>query len=336
MFRSKVLIALLSVLVILAATFLVIRSLPSRYVLIRSYTDDAGGLSEGTSVRLNGIPIGELERVSLTTSRDPHRKIELLMRVRRRSLPDIPSDSRVGVAASNLLGNYFIDIMRGRASQPVQAGGELQSAEPADPSKLLAEMGNELQEIQGIFDRADKLITSTVDAGQGNIAKWQNGGTREFDRISAEFQKLSDDINTGQGNLSKVNEVSAEMSGEQKRLNDVVAAYQAPGGAAARIQALTSNLKAMSDESGKLMASVNAEGGPLKRLSQVGDQFDQVVQRLQSSADRVNSGQGTLGQLVVNPQFSAALAGTQKQFQGLANDLKTNPKKFLHFRLALF
>jgi phospholipid/cholesterol/gamma-HCH transport system substrate-binding protein len=52
--------------------------------------------------------------------------------------------------------------------------------------------------------------------------------------------------------------------------------------------------------------------------------------------DKINSGQGTLGQLMVNPQLYEALTGTTREFQSLAKDMRANPKKFLTIRLTLF
>ena len=52
--------------------------------------------------------------------------------------------------------------------------------------------------------------------------------------------------------------------------------------------------------------------------------------------DKLNSGQGTLGQLMVNPQLYEALTGATREFQSLAEGLRANPKKFLTIRLTLF
>ena len=49
--------------------------------------------------------------------------------------------------------------------------------------------------------------------------------------------------------------------------------------------------------------------------------------------DRINSGQGTFGQLMVNPQLSEALAGTTREFQELAKGLRANPGKFIALKL---
>ena len=52
--------------------------------------------------------------------------------------------------------------------------------------------------------------------------------------------------------------------------------------------------------------------------------------------DKINNGQGTLGQLVVNPTLYESLDGTTRELQGLLKDFRSNPKKFLHIKLGLF
>jgi len=60
------------------------------------------------------------------------------------------------------------------------------------------------------------------------------------------------------------------------------------------------------------------------------------VAKLNGTIDKINGGQGTLGQLLVNPQLYDSLNGATKEFQSLAKDIRANPKKFLTIRLVLF
>ena len=55
--------------------------------------------------------------------------------------------------------------------------------------------------------------------------------------------------------------------------------------------------------------------------------------KIDGMMDKINSGQGTVGQLMVNPQLNEALAGTTREFQELAKGLKANPRKFIALRL---
>ena len=61
-----------------------------------------------------------------------------------------------------------------------------------------------------------------------------------------------------------------------------------------------------------------------------------TINKLNVMMDKVNSGQGTLGQLLVNQQLYDNLSGVTKEMHGLMKDFRTNPKKFLRIELKLF
>ncbi len=59
--------------------------------------------------------------------------------------------------------------------------------------------------------------------------------------------------------------------------------------------------------------------------------------RLDNVLDKVNSGEGTLGQLLLNPSLYESLDGTARvEVQSLMKDFRANPKKFLTIQLKLF
>lgn len=60
------------------------------------------------------------------------------------------------------------------------------------------------------------------------------------------------------------------------------------------------------------------------------------MNNLNSTVDKLNAGQGTLGQLLVNPQLYESLNGVSREAQGLIKDIHANPKKFLRIKLGLF
>src|SRR6185312_6218093 len=102
------------------------------YATLRTYMDDASGLPDGAAVRLNGITAGYLDRLELTNSRDPKRVVVFMMKVKGSFLPQIPTDSKVGVAAANLLGDKFLNITKGIATDHIKDGDELQALQTQD------------------------------------------------------------------------------------------------------------------------------------------------------------------------------------------------------------
>ena len=69
---------------------------------------------------------------------------------------------------------------------------------------------------------------------------------------------------------------------------------------------------------------------------QVYAQLESIEGKVSTAIDKINAGQGTIGQLMVNPQLYDSMTGVTREVQGLVKDMHANPKKFLTIRLTLF
>jgi phospholipid/cholesterol/gamma-HCH transport system substrate-binding protein len=347
--QLKVGVVAITALIIMAALIVVLtnsKGVFRTYVELRTYMDDASGVSEKTPVRLNGISIGYVDRIGLTNSKKPGRAVEFDMKVEESRIRDIPVDSVAGIAAANLLGEKFINITKGSSAQTVRADSELRSLPTQDIPELLAQMSNVLQSFQTIVTRADNLLAG-VEQGHGNIGKLLKD-EEFYNRLTAiegEGQQLLTDIRTSNGTLGKlIHDPSLydDMQSPLKRIDAILAGMQAGQGTAGKLlndQALYDELQKTVGEIRGLVTQVNSGKGTLGKL--VKDEafyqkLDDLLGKLATSMDKINSGQGTLGQLMVNPQLYDALAGTTREFQSLAKDMRANPKKFLTIRLSLF
>src|SRR5208283_2136571 len=74
-----------------------------RTATLHVYMDDASGIATSTPVRLNGITIGSVDKVTLSNSGDPKRTVEFDLEVQESYLGEIPVDSVAGINAANLL-----------------------------------------------------------------------------------------------------------------------------------------------------------------------------------------------------------------------------------------
>ncbi|MEN6601760.1 MAG: MCE family protein, partial [Bryobacteraceae bacterium] len=64
--------------------------------------------------------------------------------------------------------------------------------------------------------------------------------------------------------------------------------------------------------------------------------LESAVARLDTTLEKLNSGQGTMGQLLVNPQLYESLNGATQEMHSFMKDFRANPKKFLRIKVALF
>lgn len=116
------------------------------------------------------------------------------------------------------------------------------------------------------------------------------------------------------------------------------------------IEQTTADLKKTSAQLNKLMnnqvptilSDVNTITGDLKKVSgelkqvefaQLFERIDKTVNNLQIFSDNLNSQNGTLGLLMTDKSLYNNLNNTVKSADNLLIDLKTNPKRYVHFSL---
>jgi phospholipid/cholesterol/gamma-HCH transport system substrate-binding protein len=317
-----------------------------RNILLRTYMEDASGMQDGTAVRLNGITVGYLDKLRLTNSSNPKRVVEFDMAVEEKYENEIPADSVATISAANLLGDKFVNIVKGKSPERVRDGSELQSLNKGDIPELMAQSANLLESFQGLVSRVDKLLAG-VEAGNGNIGKFLKDEElyKRVNAIAGEAQKLVTDVRTGGGTISKLiydDSLYQQMQSPIRRVDSILAELEAGRGTAGKLMkdpALFDDATAVATEIKTLVANLNAGKGTAGKLlndDQIHQKLDQLVTKLNGTIDKINSGQGTIGQLIVNPQLYDTLNSATREFQGLATDIRSNPKKFLRIKLALF
>jgi phospholipid/cholesterol/gamma-HCH transport system substrate-binding protein len=341
-------VALSAIIIIFVLVFLLTSSkgIFQQNELLVTYMEDAGGMANGTAVRLNGISVGYLDVLKLTGARDPKRAVEFDLLVKRKFLADIPVDSVAAIAAANLLGDKFINITRGQDPRTVQPGSELRSLQGQDIPELMAQSANLLQSFQTIVTRVDNLLAG-IEAGKGNIGLLIKDDElyRRLNGIASEGQKLLADVRNGNGSITKLlysDEFYQELRSPIRRIDKMLADLDAGQGTAGRFlkdPALFDELQKSIGEIRTLMADVNAGKGTLGKLLKdeaLHRRLDELLGKINGTVDKINAGQGTVGQLLVNPQLYEAMTGATREFQSLAKDMRANPKKFLTIRLTLF
>jgi len=336
--------------VLIAAALIILlttkKGIFTHFALLRTYVSDASGMQEGTAVLLNGISVGYLDKLHLTNSNDPKRVVEFDMMLDDKYLSGIPVDSVASIQAANLLGGKVLDISKGRSPQHVKEGDELASMQVGDIPELTAQMANVLQSFQTIVGRVDNLLVG-VEEGKGNIGKFLKDEElyTRLNGIATETQKLIVDVRTGGGTISKLiydDALYQQFQSPIKRLDAILADLQAGRGTAGKFMqdpALFDQAMQIAAEMKSLLADLNAGKGTAGKLlkdDELNRRLDDLLAKFNGTLDKINSGQGTIGQFVVNQQLYESINTATREFQGLAKDIRTNPKKFLRIKLALF
>ncbi len=318
----------------------------TRTATLLTFMNDSGGIATGSTVRLNGILIGTIQDVVLSGDKDPKRFVRIEMTVTRDLLAQIPEDSVAGISASNLLGDKFINIEKGKAAVVVKNGAELKSLESRDIPELMNQSANILADLQKMIKRVD-LLFADIEAGKGNVGKLIRDEElyNKMNSLVGEAQKTIVAVRTGNGTLAKLiydDSLYMDVRGTIKKVNGVVDELQAGQGTAGKFlkdPAVFDEARKTLLEARKMLEDVNAGKGTVGKMlkdDQLYKQVNQTIAKVDLTLDKLNSGQGTLGQLLVNPQMYESLNGAMAEFQSLAKDIRANPKKFLRIKLALF
>jgi phospholipid/cholesterol/gamma-HCH transport system substrate-binding protein len=279
---------------------------------LRTFMDDSSGMTENAPVRLNGIPVGDVEALKLSGQKDPRRIVEVDMDIRSSFMAEIPKDSRAGIAASNLLGDKFINITKGTQADHVQPGDEIASVPNQDIPELMAQSANLLAQLQSLLGRANSILT---------------------------------DVRTGKGTISRLlydDTLSNDVHAALDKLNAILGEFQQGHGTAGKLfkdEALYADLRAATTQFNQMLTELQAGKGTAGKLlkdEQLYNEINQLIAKVDTTIDKVNSGQGTLGQLMVNPQLYETLNGATGELHQLIKDMRANPKKFLSIRLTIF
>jgi len=313
---------------------------------VYTYMGDAAALTVGAPVNLNGIQVGKVTGIALSGEKDPQRLVRIAMEMPEHSLKSIPVDSVCSISAANLLGTKYINIKSGKSDSTVRAGGELPSLNIAEFENVVQQGYAVLTSLQGTVDRVDKIVEQ-IQSGKGSIGKLLVDDTlyNHFLAIVDEVKQLADALNSDKGTFGKLiydRELYDNFQKTMARVDGLVQGLQEGQGTAGKFlkdPKLYDDAQKTIAGLHKLVDDLNAgqgTAGKLLKSDELHKQMTDLVAKVDLMLDKVNSGQGTLGQLMVNPQLYDNLAGATREMHLLMKDFRSNPKKFLRIKLAIF
>lgn len=137
--------------------------------------DSAAGLDKNAPVKMAGVPIGEVEALTLE---DSHAKVSMRIRPGFR----IPNGSRAAVKAAGLLGDKYVEILPGREPGFIEEGAQLPQAEvTADLDSLINRFGAIADDV--------KAVTASLRGALGT-----GEGERSLKDIVSHFRNVAENL----------------------------------------------------------------------------------------------------------------------------------------------
>lgn len=335
-------------LVVIAAIFYITGGgfLGPKYRLI-TYLPEVDELTTGAPVALDGIPVGNVESLRLTSHPSDHQhNITLVLRIDKKYQDQIRTDSTASLVTQGLLGNRYVSITRGLTGGVLQANGVIPGSEQAD-MKQIVQRGSDVVENLGTLSDSLNQIIAKVNRGQGTIGKFLNDPRlyNHLDDTIVHVNAITSSIQQGQGSLGKFvssDELYNKADSAVGKLDDVLAAVRDQKGTVGKLvydPTAYNEIKGVAEKSNALLGDVRAGKGSLGKLATDDTLFNNLRDasaNVRDASAKLNSSQGTLGKFFTDPAFYDNMTGLTGDMRLLIADFRKDPKKFLHIKLGVF
>jgi phospholipid/cholesterol/gamma-HCH transport system substrate-binding protein len=317
-------------------------------VVVHSFFDNASGLKVGAPVTLEGVTIGEVSRVAITT--DPARKltpVEVVMKLSPHFRASIHKDSIVTLQTAGVLGDTVVDINSQLATGPeAQNGDELRTKDVPSIQDVVASSQATVKSVNEIMPKINDIVTS-IDAGKGSAGKLIND-PQLYNRAVAtvnELQTLATNLNRGRGTAGKLltdDTVYNNLKDATARLDSLATNLSTGKGTAGKLltdDTLYNNLNTTITQTNALLAQINSGKGGLGMLVKdpaFADKLNDSVSKLDLLLTNIDNGKGTIGKLATDDSVYTNLDKLLANSDQFVTMLRQDPKKYLTIHMKIF
>jgi phospholipid/cholesterol/gamma-HCH transport system substrate-binding protein len=320
----------------------------TRKIVLKTYFDNAGGLRQGASVRLNGVDVGNVTTIRVVPDKDKQlTPVEVGMKVSTKYSFNLRRDSVASLSTAGVLGETYIDIDSSQAIGPVaQTGDTLPTQVHPDFNQVVRSSQSTLQNMDALLKRADRIL-AFAESGKGSLGKLIYDPTL-YDRFSAtvsEFKGIVDQIGKGQGSLGQLvsrNDAYDKVMSILDKLNGIADDLQQGKGSAGKFlkdPALYNNTNDTIANAKKLTEDINAGKGTLGKLTkdeELARKLDNTISKLSAITTALEAGQGTAGKLLKDEALYNNTDKILLEMRELIKSIRENPKKYLSIKLHIF
>ena len=270
-------------------------SLLSNEKTIHALYDEVEGLVVGANITIRGLNVGKVKIIDFN---DDFAKIKVTFSIR----DDLTfsNESVAQLYEAGLIGGKAIAIIPKYDSSNIIKNGDILISE-IKPG--LTELVN--QQIAPLQDKIEGLLTSadSLFAGISNIMNYETQNNLKM---------------TLEGLASTIENVNVLSS----NINDILNANE---------KGLKSTINNLSKVSGNL----NKITDSLKQmpLSSIVKNFEDTSLQLKRIIERLNSGEGSAGMILKDNKLYDNLVNSSEALEALLSDLKSHPKKYVHFSI---
>lgn len=206
----------------------------------------------------------------------------------------LPKDSRVQIKSLGMVGEKFIEIIPGESTEILQDGAFLEGSNSGDFSDLTGSVDGLIEQTEQLFDQLRNIITTVFD------------------------QTTQKDLKESLSNLNKISTTLAKNSDRMEQ-------------ALANIENLSSNLnEIIIERRNKVETSIDNVYNASNRFDTLATKMENSLTSMETLLSKIENQEGAVGKVILNNELYDDLRGLTGELQGLVQDLKKRPQKYLN------
>lgn len=287
---------------------------------LKAYFADINGLVVGAPVRLGGLDVGRVSKITFADDLR-ERKAEVELTIQDRFLPRVRSDSRAFIDSKGLLGDKLVNVTIGSAeSAPLKEGDTIATRKALSIEELAQKVDEAVDSIAHITKQAGAVLdTLAADETRADIQRMVHSTAAVMEGVESGdgvvHRLIYDD-----GYADDVAGLLGEAHGSMRALRGAVEHVQSVAGAVQHGQgtlhqliygedgaAAMNDLRSAADELAQLVRAVRTEPGMLHTLiyddasGNMLKDWNEFSARVNRISRSVEQGRGTVGGLLVDP-----------------------------------
>ena len=318
---------------------------------LKTYLPEVAGLATGAPVRLDGVEIGNVERISIVpreNGKPPEHmhSIEVLMKLDRHYQGDILTDSVATLVTEGLLGNRYVNVQRGYTGTPLRDGQAIPGGEEKAIKEVVERSADVLANLKTLSANVQELIEG-VQEGKGTLGKLltDDQAYNHLNSILAKGDQIATNVQAGQGTVGRLlmkDEMADKVQNTIDQLNTILADLRAQKGTLGKLlydPSIYDEAKKALDNGNDMIGDIRAGKGTLGKLATDETLYNKLrdtSSNLAEATSKLNKTDNTAGKLFSDPQLYDNLTGLTGDMRSLIAEFRKNPKKYLSIKLSFF
>jgi phospholipid/cholesterol/gamma-HCH transport system substrate-binding protein len=318
---------------------------------LKTYLPEVSGLANGAPVRLDGVEIGNVEKIRLvprTPGKPPERmhNIEVVMRLDRNYQNDILTDSTASLVTEGLLGNRYVTVQRGYTGTPLKEGQVIPGAEEKAIKEVVERSADVLANLKALSEQIQDIVAD-VHAGKGNLGKLLTDEQvyNHLNSILAKGDVIVGNVQSGQGTVGKLlmtDELYGKVDNTVDNVNGIISDVKAQKGTIGKLlydPSLYDQAKAALENGNNIMGDIRGGKGTLGKLATdetLYNKLRETSSNLSEATGKLNKSDNSVGKIFNDPQLYDNLAAASAELRTFLTEFRKNPKKYLTVKLTFF